>query len=162
MTASVNNYTIGKGIVSFSDDGSTWVDAGNCPSFEFTPSVTKLDHYSSRTGTKTKDLSVVTEKQGKLKIKLDEITLDNLHLALLTGTSSTSSGEILASTAVTKHVKLEMANDVGNKFDIIFPNVSFIPSAAVQFINDGFMELDIEGDVLADNTGSFGTISAAV
>ena len=38
----VNNYHIGKGIVTFKEEGgSTFVDLGNAPSFVYTPTVEK-------------------------------------------------------------------------------------------------------------------------
>ena len=44
MTASINNYTVGKGIVSFRKDGAgAYADMGNCTEFEFTPELEKLD-----------------------------------------------------------------------------------------------------------------------
>ena len=44
----VNNYHIGKGIVSFKEaGGSTFVDLGNAPAFVYTPTVEKVEHFSS-------------------------------------------------------------------------------------------------------------------
>src|SRR5262245_46988096 len=50
----VNNYHIGKGVVSFKEAGQpSYVDLGNSPSFIYSPQVTKKEHFSSRTGIKT-------------------------------------------------------------------------------------------------------------
>jgi hypothetical protein len=80
----VDNYYIGKGLVSWKgvNDG-TFRDIGNVSKFEFTPEVKRLDHWSSRTGTKTKDKSVVVEKSAKVLLVMDEWTAENLRLVLM-------------------------------------------------------------------------------
>ena len=74
----VENYYVGKGILSikFAAYGSDpadvdYVDMGNVTSLEFTPKVTKLDHYSSRTGTKKKDRTVATVVEAELKLVIE-------------------------------------------------------------------------------------------
>ena len=80
----VNQYYIGKGIVSLQLEGeSTYRDVGNCPTFTFTPNITTLAHFSSRLGVRVKDLEVITEKLASLEMVLDEFTFDNLKLAFL-------------------------------------------------------------------------------
>src|SRR4029077_5066185 len=88
---SVQNYHIGKGIVTFKETGaSTFVDLGNAPSFVYTPNVEKKEHFSSREGIKTTDFTAVTSIGATIKVTLDEITADNLAMfALGTLTSGT-------------------------------------------------------------------------
>jgi hypothetical protein len=51
-----DNYYIGKGVVSLSTDGgTTFRDVCNVPEFEFSPTIEKRDHYSSRGGVRMKD-----------------------------------------------------------------------------------------------------------
>lgn len=161
MAASVDNYYIGKGIVSTStDSGTTWIDIGNAPEFELTPKITKLDHFSSRLGVKTKDKSVVLQKEATLKVTLEEWTLENLAIALL-GTITTGTLSIFEVSSVDVQVKLVGANDVGNQFTVILPNVSFIPSQGLKFIGDTWGQIELEGEVLDNGAGSFGTITMA-
>lgn len=215
MPASINNYTIGKGVVSIRKmdkapsawaattafatgdwyytaagklykvttggttgstaptgttssvtDGSVtaayqdWIDIGNCPTFEFQPEVTKLEHFSSRSGIRERDHSVITEKKGTLNITMDEWSTTNISLAVLgttTGTAGSSVTEIFDSTAVLAQVKLVMSNDVGKKYEWFFKNVSFTPNNTISLIGDSWGELQITGDVSADASGSFGT-----
>lgn len=217
MTASINNYTIGKGVVyirkmtkapaawaattafatgdyyyttagklykvttggtsgstaptgttsSVSDGTITaayqdWVDIGNCPTFEFQPEVTKLEHFSSRSGIRERDHSVVTEKKGTLNITMDEWSVENISLAVLgttTGSAGSSVTEIFDSSSVMAQVKLTMSNDVGKKYEWYFKNVSFNPNNTVSIISDTWGELQITGDVSADASGSFGTVT---
>jgi hypothetical protein len=80
----VDMYYIGKGVVEIQTTTDiAYRDIGNVPTFEFTPAVTTLDHYSSRHGVRVKDLSVIHEKAATLNIVMDEFTYDNLMLALL-------------------------------------------------------------------------------
>jgi hypothetical protein len=84
----IENYTIGKGILyvdlSQTFSGSTgWVDLGNVNKIEFAIKVTKLDHFSSRSGVKTKDQSIITERSATIAFTMDEFTAQNLALAVM-------------------------------------------------------------------------------
>lgn len=80
----VANYYVGKGVVSWEPQGGgAFQDLGNVSKFEFQPEVKTLDHYSSRFGTKIKDLAIVLEKSAKVSLTMDEFTLANLQIALM-------------------------------------------------------------------------------
>jgi len=80
----VDMYYIGKGVVSIQLEAeSTYRDIGNVPTFEFTPNITTLPHFSSRYGVRAKDLEVITEKNASLNIVMDEFTHANLMLTLM-------------------------------------------------------------------------------
>ena len=117
MTASINNYTVGKGIVSFRKDlAGAYADMGNCTEFEFTPELEKLDHFSSREGVRTKDKSIVIQKSGTVRLVLDEWTRDNIALAVL-GTNTIVGGqsitEIFDSNAIKGSLRFTGTNEVG-------------------------------------------------
>jgi hypothetical protein len=77
-------YYIGKGVVTVKvPPAATARDIGNVPVFEFEPNITVLDHFSSRVGIRSKDLSVIREKAATLQMTMDEFGYDNLMLALL-------------------------------------------------------------------------------
>lgn len=157
----INEYYIGKGVVSFKKEGDlTFRDMGNAPTFEFTPDITKLEHFSSRSGVKAKDRTIVLEKKGTIKLVLDEWTVDNLAIALLgdvtTNTESQSVIEIFGSNAVSGMLKFEGTNEIGAKYEYLFNKVDFIPGSALSLISDEWGPLELTGDVAAVN-GSFGT-----
>lgn len=159
----IRNYYIGKGRVSFKPDGApNFIDMGNCPSYEVTPDITKLDHFSSRSGVKKKDRSVATEVAATVALTLDEYTLENLRLALLGSAVTTVAGktriELLDVAEIKGQMKFEGANDVGSRFTLTLNQVSFNAGAGVQFISDEWGELELTADVQADNTGAFGTL----
>ena len=163
----VNNYHIGKGIVTFKETGSTGspVDIGNAPSFIYTPTVTKLEHFSSREGVKVKDFTAVTQAGATIKLTLDEITADNLAMFLLGEVDVTVPGAI----TIAAMKKIEFVgtmqvtgtNDIGQQVDWT-GIVSFVPSGDFSFITDKdeFSLIQLEAEVQKDDTdGSFGTIT---
>ena len=163
MTASINNYTVGKGIVSFRKEGAgAYADMGNCTEFEFTPELEKLDHFSSREGVRTKDKSIVIQKSGTVRLVLDEWTRDNIALAVL-GTNAIVGGqsitEIFDSNAIKGALKFTGTNEVGPKYEWVFPAVEFVPSSSISLLSDEWGTIELTGDVLISG-GSFGTITA--
>jgi len=166
MPASPNvmNYTIGKGIVSIKLESDVdYRDIGNCPEFEFTPEIEKLEHLSSREGIKTTDRTEILSKKGTLRIVMEEITPENLEIALIGERTPSSSGqgdeiEIFSKSAVTASVKFVGTNDVGSKYTWIFNRVDFIPSSGINLISEEWLQVEISGDVTTVN-GSFGTVT---
>jgi len=158
----VDNYYLGTGIVSIkmaSDSG--YIDVGNVTSLIFTPKVSLLDHFSSRTGTKSLDLSVVVEKQAELKITMEEYTARNLMMMLLgtlTETGLVAHIDIMTTSQISAGVKFVGANDIGPKWNLTFPLTQISPTGALNPINDGkWGMIEMNAKVLADGTGSFGT-----
>ncbi len=74
----IENYYDGKGIVTINGR-----DVGNCSKFDLQVKVKRVDHWSSRFGTKVKDFTFVQEKEAEVSMVLDEFTYDNLLLVLL-------------------------------------------------------------------------------
>ncbi|KEC73147.1 hypothetical protein RLPCCGM1_c1263 [Rhizobium leguminosarum bv. phaseoli CCGM1] len=169
MPASPNplNYFIGKGIIKFTPTGGVQRDLGNAPEIEITPTIEKLDHFSSRSGVKKKDRTVVTEKGATIRIVLDEVTAENLAMQLMgevsTSTDGTKSFRIMSVSEITGRIDFTGTNDVGNKVDIELPNVSFGPSGSFNPISDEWGQIEITGDILAteytDGTSDFGLIT---
>lgn len=154
VSPSTDNYFIGKGTVTFATR-----DLGNCPSFKLTPTLTKLDHFSSRSGTKKKDKSVVTEAAVTLSMQLDEITDENLALAFMGGTPSGGVFSLLAVSQIEGVVAFTGTNDIGQHVAWT-GSVSFIPKEGFDLISDGWAVITLEGEVLADaSTGTFGTMT---
>ncbi len=161
----IRNYTIGKGFATFQRNGAgPFVDLGNITQFEFTPSLEKLDHFSTRGGVKQKDRSVVTSQSGQLVITMEEFTLQNLSIALLGLTDTDSAGRdtvaIMSEATVKGAIKFTATNDVGQKWDWSFPNVEFSPSSGISPLSDEWGNMEITGEVLKE-TGQnrFGTIT---
>jgi hypothetical protein len=166
LSPNVDNYYIGKGIVKWKADGDPdFRDVGNAPLFEVTISVTKLDHFSSRQGIRFKDRSIVTEVNATVKMTLEEITSDNLLLALL---GDKNAGppiviDIGTNTELTGALRFIGTNDVGMRMQIDLPSVLITPDTAISPISDGWGSIGVAGDINADLvTGSFGTVTTNI
>jgi hypothetical protein len=155
---SVQNYHIGKGIVSFRETGSpTFVDLGNAPSFVYTPNVEKKEHFSSREGIKTKDFTAITQISATIKVTLDEITPENLAMFALGDLASDGTITGLTKAEFTGTLKVIGTNDVGQHAGWE-GDISFVPSGDFSFITDAddFSTLELEAEVQKAVDGSFG------
>lgn len=86
------NYMLGRGRIYFdtfdaSGNSTGLLDLGNAPSFNVSISTEKLDHYSSRSGLRVKDKSVLLEVNVSVTFTLDELNVENLRLAFLGNTT---------------------------------------------------------------------------
>jgi hypothetical protein len=155
----VQNYHIGKGIVSFKEAGSaTFIDLGNAPSFVYTPNVEKKEHFSSREGIKTKDFTAITQISATIKVTLDEITPENLAMFALGDLASDGTITGLTKTEFTGTLKVVGTNDIGQHVGWT-GDISFVPSGDFSFITDAddFSTLELEAEVQKAGDGSFGT-----
>ena len=161
----VDNYFIAKGVVKFELAGQTgYVDLGNCPEVEFTPTLDKLDHFSSMAGVRVKDRSVIREKSATIRIVMEELTPDNLGLALMgavtdvTGPPIGATVDIFSLSEIRGALRFIGQNDIGPRVQYDWPNVSIIPSSSINLISEEWASMEITADVLADpTTGKFGT-----
>ena len=163
VSPDVQNYHIGKGIVSFKEAGgaATFVDLGNAPSFIYTPTVTKKEHFSSREGIKTKDFTAITQVGATIKVKLDEITGLNLSFFALGDVDTTVPGEAtingLSKAEFVGDIKVVGTNDIGQQVDFE-ATISFVPAGDFSFITDSddFSVIELEAEVQKGTDGFFG------
>jgi len=160
VSPSTDNYQIGKGIVSFStDDGVTFRDLGDVSVFEWTPTIEKLDHFSSRSGVKTKDKSVAITVAATLKVTMSEITAANLALMALgtvdTDTAGNSLIKSLDLSEVEGIIKFVGTNDVGLKVNFI-GKVSFVPSGSFNPISEEWNTLEVTGEMVTTDAYGLG------
>ncbi len=161
LAPSTENYLIGKGFLIFRPVGETdFFHLGNVPTFEFTPAVTKLDHFSSQEGTKEKDDSIVTEKTGTVKITMEEFTKRNLGIMLMGNVNDDDPDnitiDIFATTALTGELRFYATNDVGPRWRFTLLKVQFTPSGTFSPITDAYANMVATGDVFSLD-GSWGT-----
>lgn len=162
-----DNYRIGKGKLEIKKEGEAeFKHMGNAPEIEFTPVLEQLDHFSAMEGVRAKDMVVVLEKGGTLRLLLEEFTVDNMATALLGDVDMQAAGgpeiDIFSRNAVNAEVKFTSTNEIGPKWDLHFYNVSFIPSSAISLISDEWGNMEVNGEVLVaptghDKAGKFGT-----
>lgn len=165
----VDEYGVLKGIVTIQPGMTgTWYDIGNVPEFEFTPTIEELAHFSSRTGVRTKDKTVILEKGGDLRIVMEEWTTQNMALVLMSDVDETAAGppkeltlDILKLNQFSAAVRFQGMNDIGARWNFQFNRVDFIPSSSLNLISDEWGTMEITGHLAATDIGagvlSFGT-----
>lgn len=174
MAASTANYTIPRGIFYFTPEGGTERDLGNVSNASLTLNVEFLDHFSSRAGIRSKDLSVPVQIGGELSLTLDEWQLENLALAVLGTVSDQETGDpgyvdgateqnkkiaMLNSTSVVGQVRMVGTNSVGVKVEVLLPRVSFKSGNQLSLIADEWGTIEVGAEILYDETsGSYGDI----
>lgn len=160
MTASTENYYVGKAIISWKKSGGvSFVDLGNVPECEFSFNINKLDHFSSRAGVKSKDKSVVVEKSATVRLVLEEITAENMALALggtvYTDSDGNKSFGLMSTNAQEGTLKIVGTNEIGAQVNWI-GSVSFAPSGNFNPISDEWGSVEATGEILVDGSGNFG------
>ena len=160
---STANYLIGKGFILFKPSGEdSYFHVGNAPSFEITPAVEKLEHFSAMEGTKSKDETIITLKQGTCKITLEEMTARNIALLMLGDVDEDGYGgatiDLFSRSSFSGALLYYGNNDKGPRWKVDLPKVTFNPSGPLGLISDGYAKIDLEGDweVL---DGEFGTMT---
>jgi len=184
-TNPAENLLYGKGRIYWKVDGeSAYLDLGEVPKFELTPTVESEPFYSSRSGTKKKVTEITTSKSMTAALEFVEYNKENLNLALLGGgvTEVTQSAGYfdLASQAVVadKYVDLGKTNLTLLKLthgtvtsgpfvvgDTVSNSGSF--SATIGWVGTGFIEVynvtigDLAvGDTITGTTSESATLSA--
>ena len=159
---SIDNYYIGKGVLTWTPDGGTERDLGNTPEFEFTPELEALDHFSSRSGIRSKDRSVTLSKSATVRLVMEEWTPENLQLALMGDTPAPNADtnmefNLLAQDEIRGQLVFTGANSVGPQVTITLPLVAFRPSSSISPLSDEWGSLEVTGEVLISG-GTFGTV----
>jgi hypothetical protein len=156
------NYMVGKGNVYFTKSGGVRRHVGNVAAFELEMGIEELEHFSSMSGVRTKDLVIVLEKSASVRMTLEEWTRENLEMALLGDIDedgATDGGvviNILSQNLIRGRLEFEATNEVGPRWNLDFPQVAFRPSGALSPISDEWGQIELEGDVEAQS-GNFGT-----
>jgi hypothetical protein len=154
---STQNYAVGKGILSIAEwsGGSigAYFDMGDCLSMEVEPSVEKLDHYSHRSGFRTKDATSVIESNYTVTFELDEPCAENLARFLLGTLSGQNTILALQNTEQEYALRFVADNPRGPNQTWDFWKCTLSPAGALQLIGDEWMTMSIVADGLADEAG---------
>lgn len=165
LSPNVNNIQVGKGIVSFKRDGdTTYRDLGNVTSIVVTPSADTLEHFTSRAGTKQRDLLITLLQKADVKLTMEEMTANNIAMMVYGTVDEAAVGgprvEIFGTTTVKGAIKFVGTNDVGPKITMELWNVNFTPTGDLEMISDEFNSMECTGALLAaesgPNAGKFG------
>jgi hypothetical protein len=154
MAHNVDNYAIGKGILSIAEWTTTvaptvFTDLGNAPAVEVQPSVEKLPHYSSRSGLRVKDKNPIIQTEYTINFDLDEISAPNLNYFLM---GSLAGNVVSALQGTDKEYSLKFVSDnpLGPNQTWVFHKVSLAPNGPLQLIGEEWMTMSFAGEGLAD------------
>lgn len=159
---SVDNYALTTGTVEVAPiNTNNWRYIGNCPEVEWTPELDILEHKNVQGGSITTDLTIIREKKATLRILTDELSEENMALAMSGEVNSDGTIEILGSSLISLRVRVTNENDVGPRYVFNFNRIDFRPSGSVNLQGgDDFQTLEVTGTAATVN-GSFGTIYPA-
>lgn len=157
----VRNLVIGKANVYFKKEGdAVRRHIGNVPEFAPEPAVETLDHFSAMEGIAKRDRNVVTQQTMTVAFSIEEWTPDNLAIALMGELGTDTDGNVtIAIGAVSEtrgQLELEMTNDVGPRYNVVYPSVALRPAGGIGFISEEWAAVDLEGEIDIVN-GRFGT-----
>lgn len=152
----VDNYSLGKGVLSIAlfsgGTPGTYSDVGNCTSFEYEPTVEKLAHYSSRSGTRVKDKEVTLQTEYTITFELDEMAVNNLALFLLGTTTGAKTHIVYALQNTEGEYALRFISDnpTGPNIKWNFWKCTLMPNGAMQLIGEEWMVMSMTATGLAD------------
>jgi hypothetical protein len=163
----VDNYLVGKGKVFWRPDGATdlnvdgFLEIGNVPEIESTPSAEKLDHFSSREGVQRKDKSAVTQQSMQLRMIMEEFIPENLRIMTM-GSEVRQLGNvaqwgILSTGLIRGAIRHVGTNDIGPRLVAHIPQVEFSPSGSLNLISEEWGQAEVTGEALYQEAdGDFG------
>jgi hypothetical protein len=162
----VSNLAVGKGFILFKPtDQSSFFHVGNVPTFSFTPKVVVLDHFTAMAGSRIKDLTIITEKSGEVKMDLEELTAQNLAMLVMGdvgndgGTPPNPQVQIFSRSSFVGELKFYATNEVGPRWYVDLLSVNLVPSGDFSpIIENAFVKMVVSGSVQAVN-GAFGTMT---
>jgi len=148
-------YTLGRGIVTIAtfvgDTPGAYTDVGNCPRFDVNVSEETLEHYSHRTGTKTRDKVVTLEKNYSIEFDLDEKSRANLAM-FLQGTVTGNTIYGLQANDARYAIKFTSDNAAGENQIWDFWRVKLSPASAHALIGDDWSIMSFSGEGESDET----------
>lgn len=151
-------YTLGRGVLYIAQwDGDTppgeddWEDVGDCQEFTVEVTEEKLEHFTRRSGTRTKDKVVVLESGYDLSFVLNESSVENLK-RYLKGTLD-GSNIIQAGTALMAEyaLKFESDNPAGWNERWEFWKCELSPNGSLSLISDEWRAIPFSGSGLSDS-----------
>lgn len=158
---STSLYAIGRGILKIGawsgETPPTWpsgyTDVGNCNEFNLTVTEETLEHFSYRSGLRSKDKIVILESGYEGSFILDEISQNNL-LMFFKGTLSGNT--IRVNQALTKEYAMTFTPDnpegEDNRFE--FHKVKLTPNGDLALIGDEWMSLNFSFEGLSDSANN--------
>jgi hypothetical protein len=152
----VNNYSILRGTFTFTPSTGSATVLGDVSSCTYTPTVTKLDHFSHQAGIRVKDRSVPVEIGAAMAMTMEEINDFNMAMFLLGDTATTGSIGGLTNPELSGTLTITGTNAIGTKVSFT-GKVNILPAGALNIVQDtaAWAGLPVSCEVLLDS-GAYG------
>ena len=151
MPPNINNYTVPGGVRLFFDDGTGERDLGNLVSLDLVPGTKVLEHYTNRSGKRTKDDVLTLEESLSLKFKMDEPVMENWRYYLKGATPEVMGGGTLSKVGQTLVLNGNIFTSVGQFFGLTAISARQFVDYCLRY--DGVGLAFIDNSVEADAVG---------
>ena len=125
-----NTYYSGQGSLYIAERNETlgiplgFIPIGNVSELTLNIETTKFEHKESESGSRLIDLTIIKEKKGTFEFKLENLSLDNLSLALWGTKATVASGTVASGTPEIIKVPKNVVG--GMRFPLKYPKVSTV------------------------------------
>jgi len=156
VAPSVRNYAIGRGTFTFTPDGGSATVLGNVRNCTYAPDITKKDHFSTQTGIRTKDYSVVSTLGATMRMTLDEINDFNLAMYLLADSATSGGLGALTQPQAQGILTITGTNTIGPKISFT-GKVTLLPAGDMTIVadSDDWTGIPVSAEVQLDS-GAYG------
>lgn len=167
LSPNADNLYIGGGELWFLPVGGTapadWRDLGYVPELEFESSIERRPYYGRRGPIRQLVKNPVSSQAATVRLRCDEWTGPNIamgFLGLQTGADETAKIDIGSVTQVEGALVLRNMTDIGPRWNMWFPSVSFAPNGVIAMLGDDYGGIPLVGEVSVVSN-RFGIISRA-
>lgn len=153
-------YTLGRGVLWLGAwVGTTppvigdYTDVGNAPDCSLEPTEEVLDHFSSRSGTRSKDKQTSLESGATVLFTIDSISVENFRL-FLAGTTDTRGITISINQNLSAEYGMRFISDnaEGQNYRLEIWKAKIRAAGAYGFIAEDWAALSFTAEVLSDST----------
>jgi len=162
-----NYYYSGQGSLYIAERDTAgkpkgFIPVGNVPELTLNIETTKLEHKESETGARLIDLTIVQEKKGTFEFTLENLSLDNLAMALW-GTKATVAGGTVSTTPEVLAIPKAVVG--GMRFPLVHPKVTAVvvkdaTGTTPYDLNDDYTVDAVNGNIIITAGGAIATAAA--
>jgi hypothetical protein len=118
LNPNTDNYTVPGGIRLLFDDGNGYRDLGNIVELDLEPGSDELEHFTNRSGKRSKDKTLIIEEKIMFNFTLDEVNIENMKLFFRGGSISNVGAGTDTATDVKVTVNETMFVPVGDYYGL--------------------------------------------
>ena len=148
------------GIVRLREGVGDYQDVGEYNALSVTPDIQVIEYFSRKHGRRQSVREDVTQQSVGFTLGLSSINAENMAVAVGGTVTTVETGHkrvtFMESGTIERDLQFEGTNDVGQQIDF-HCTVQFRPGQTIDLAQDEYTVLTVEGKVLANDAGHFGT-----